>query len=112
MIESLSHITFIVRDLERMKSFLEIIFAAEEVYCSGNKTFSISKEKFLLINGIWIAIMEGKPLFEKTYNHVAFKIADSDFEKYAERVKCLGLEFRESRNRVEGEGDCDRSDLK
>jgi fosfomycin resistance protein FosX len=104
MIEGLSHITFIVRDLDRMANFLKIIFDAEEVYCSENKTFSISKEKFFLTNGIWIAVMEGEPLSEKTYNHVAFKIADRDFEKYADRVKSLGVEFREGRSRVEGEG--------
>ncbi len=104
MIEGLSHITFIVRDLARMTSFLKVIFDAEEVYSSENKTFSISKEKFFLINSIWIAVMEGEPLSEKTYNHVAFKIADQDFEKYADRVKTLGVEFREGRSRVEGEG--------
>lgn len=104
MIEGLSHITFIVRDLDRMAIFLKTIFDAEEVYSSENKTFSISKEKFFLINGIWIAVMEGEPLSEKTYNHVAFKIADRDFEKYADRVKSLGVEFREGRSSIEGEG--------
>ncbi|MGE5658500.1 MAG: FosX/FosE/FosI family fosfomycin resistance hydrolase [Actinomycetota bacterium] len=104
MIEGLSHITFIVRDLNRMTRFLELIFDAEEVYSSGNKTFSISKEKFFVINEIWVAIMEGESLSERTYNHVAFRIANSEFEKYTERVKSLGVEFRESRNRVEGEG--------
>lgn len=104
MIEGLSHITFIVRDLDRMASFLKTIFDAEEVYSSENKTFSISKEKFFLINGIWIAVMEGEPLSKKTYNHVAFKISDRDFEKYADRVKSLGVEFREGRSRIEGEG--------
>lgn len=104
MIEGLSHITFIVRDLNRMTRFLEFIFDAEEVYSSGNKTFSISKEKFFVINEIWVAIMEGESLSERTYNHVAFRIANSEFEKYTERVKSLGVEFRESRNRVEGEG--------
>ncbi|MBW4528940.1 MAG: FosX/FosE/FosI family fosfomycin resistance hydrolase [Phormidium tanganyikae FI6-MK23] len=105
MVEGLSHITFVVRDLDRMASFLKIIFNAEEVYSSGSNTFSISKEKFFLINGIWIAVMEGEPLSEKTYNHIAFKIADQDFEKYVDRVKSLSVEFREGRSRVEGEGD-------
>jgi fosfomycin resistance protein FosX len=104
MIEGLSHITFIVSDLDRMTRFLEIIFDAEEVYSSGNETFSISKEKFFLINGIWVAVMEGESLPERTYNHVAFKIADSDLEKYRERIKTLGVELREGRSRVEGEG--------
>lgn len=104
MIEGLSHITFVVRDLDRMTRFLEVIFEAEEIYYSGDKTFSLSKEKFFLINGIWVAIMQGEPVLQKNYNHVAFKIADSDLEKYRARVQSLGVEFREGRNRVEGEG--------
>ena len=104
MIEGISHITFIVSDLEKMSIFLSTIFDAQEVYVSGDETFSISQEKFFLINGIWIAIMEGKSLIEKTYNHVAFKISDRDFEKYRSRISSLGVEVRESRSRIEGEG--------
>ena len=104
MIEGLSHITFIVRDLKKMAHFLKTIFDAREIYSSGDKTFSISREKFFIINDIWVAIMEGDPLSEKTYNHVAFKIAQEDFDKYSERVKTLGLEIREGRSRVSGEG--------
>lgn len=100
----LSHITFVVRDLERMSKFLKTIFDAEEVYSSGDKTFSISREKFFLINGLWIAIMEGDSRSEKTYNHIAFKIAEEEFDEYAYRIKSLGVEVRESRGRVEGEG--------
>jgi fosfomycin resistance protein FosX len=42
------------------------IFDAEEIYSSGEKTFPISKEKFFLISGLWIAIMEEEPLVERT----------------------------------------------
>jgi catechol 2,3-dioxygenase-like lactoylglutathione lyase family enzyme len=48
--------------------------------------------------------MEGEPLSTRTYNHVAFKIADADYEKYLQRVRQLGLEVREGRSRVPGEG--------
>ena len=104
MIEALSHITIIVKDLDRMAQFLSHIFDAKEVYDSGEDTFSLSREKFFLINDLWIAIMEGNPLAEKTYNHIAFKIRKADFDKYAERVRSLGIEVREGRSRVEGEG--------
>jgi len=104
MIEGLSHITFIVRDLERMAHFLATIFDAKEMYSSDDETFSISREKFFLINGIWVAIMEGDPLTEKTYNHVAFKVAQEDFDTYIEKVKKLGIEVKEGRSRVSGEG--------
>lgn len=104
MIEGLSHITFIVRDLERTSSFLSGIFDAKEIYSSGDATFSISREKFFLIGGMWIAIMEGESLQDKTYNHVAFKIPDEKFDEYMERVRALDVEVREDRGRVKGEG--------
>jgi len=104
MIQGISHITYIVRDLEKMKKFLTFIFDAQEVYSSGERTFSISKEKFFLINDLWIAIMDGESLSEKTYNHLAFKITEQDYELYAARLKSLGVEVNEGRSRVEGEG--------
>ena len=104
MIEGLSHITFIVRDLNRMASFLKNVFDAKEVYSSGDKTFSHSREMFFLIDGIWIAIMEGESLEKPTYNHVAFKISESDFELYESRVRATGVEVKPPRPRVSGEG--------
>ncbi len=86
MIEGFSHITFIVSDLDRMENLLTTVFDAKEVYSSGEKTFSISKEKLFLINGLWIAIMEGQPLRDKTYNHGAFKIVAKNYEEYLARV--------------------------
>lgn len=48
--------------------------------------------------------MEGEPLAEKTYNHVAFKIAEQDFEQYIDRLNSINVEFNQGRSRVEGEG--------
>ena len=104
MIEGISHVTFIVKDLELATTFFKQIFEAEEVYASGNNTFSLSKEKFFLIGGQWIAIMEGDSLPTRTYNHIAFKIAEADFEVYESRIKKLGEDFKPPRPRVEGEG--------
>ncbi len=104
IIEGLSHITFVVSDLDRMTKFLTDIFGAREIYVSGDTSFSISREKFFLIGDIWVAIMEGESLTEKTYNHIAFKIPDEEFDSYAERVRALGLEVREGRSRVDAEG--------
>jgi catechol 2,3-dioxygenase-like lactoylglutathione lyase family enzyme len=103
-INGLSHITFVVRDLDRMEQFLTTILGARKVYDSGSETFSLSKERFFLVGQIWIATMEGEPLPSRTYNHVAFKIDEADFDNHLARVKSLGLEFREGRPRVEGEG--------
>ena len=103
-VEGLSHLTFVVRDLERMSKFLTGVFDAEEVYASGDKTYSIAREKFFLIGGVWVAIMEGDGLPAKTYNHTAFKIDEAEFESYLERVERAGVERLPPRPRVEGEG--------
>ena len=96
--------TFVVKDIERSTKFFEEIFNAKEIYFSGDNTFSISREKFFEINGIWIAIMEGEPLFERTYNHIAFQISDKDVDKYIQKIKGVGAEIKPERPRVDGEG--------
>lgn len=75
-IEGLSHMTFIVRDLERMSQLIVEILGGREVYASGEATFSLSREKFFVAGGLWIAVMEGEPLPSRTYNHVAFKVRE------------------------------------
>ncbi|EAD4946660.1 FosX/FosE/FosI family fosfomycin resistance thiol transferase [Listeria monocytogenes] len=104
MISGLSHITLIVKDLNKTTAFLQNIFNAEEIYSSGDKTFSLSKEKFLLIAGLWICIMEGDSLQERTYNHIAFQIQSEEVDEYTERIKALGVEMKPERPRVQGEG--------
>jgi catechol 2,3-dioxygenase-like lactoylglutathione lyase family enzyme len=104
MIAGLSHITFIVRDLERMTAILRGVFDAREVYSSGRETFSVAREKFFEIGDLWIAIMEGEPLPSRTYNHIAFKIDEAEFDQYMAKIKSLGLEMHPPRARVAGEG--------
>ena len=103
-IEGLSHITLITRDLERMSAIIERVLDGREVYSSGDDTFSLSREKFFIVGGQWIAVMEGESLPSRTYNHIAFKIPAAALGEYRERIERIGLELRESRSRVEGEG--------
>ena len=93
----------IVRDVEKMGNFLRTIFDAKEVYDSSNENFSLSYEKFFIVGGIWMAVMEGEPLPERSYNHVAFKVSDSDFDGYVLRIKQCGVDIKPGRNRVSGE---------
>jgi catechol 2,3-dioxygenase-like lactoylglutathione lyase family enzyme len=104
MIEGLSHITFITRDLDRMETMLTRVLDARRIYDSGDKMFSLSKERFFDIGGVWIATMQGDPLLVKSYNHVAFKMADEEYEERLRRIRDLGLEVEEGRARVTGEG--------
>jgi catechol 2,3-dioxygenase-like lactoylglutathione lyase family enzyme len=104
MIEGLSHMTFIVHDLDRMTDILQGVFDAKQVYASGKRQFSLSPERFFVIGGLWIAIMEGEALSERTYNHIAFKVPDGTLDLYLDRIERLGLDVRLPRPRVEGEG--------
>ena len=104
MVQGLSHMTFIVRDLDRMEAMLTTVLDAKKIYDSGDKTFSLSKERFFDIGGVWVATMEGDPLPNRTYNHVAFKMAPDAYDDKLARIKALGLDVREGRARVEGEG--------
>lgn len=104
MIKGISHITLIVKDLERTSDFLQIVFDAKEVYSSGDKQFSLSSEKFFLVHDVWVCIMKGASLKERSYNHIAFQIPECDFDQYVSKVKASGVEIRPERTRIEGEG--------
>ena len=97
MIHGISHITFIVRDLGRAANFLEQIFGAKAVYSSDTA-------RYVLINDLWIALNKGEPLSERTYDHIAFTIQESDFDKFLARIKDAGAEIVEDRPRLNGEG--------
>jgi len=104
MIEGLSHMTFVVRDLDRMERILTEVLGAKRIYDSGAEGFSLSAERFFDVAGLWIAVMQGDPLQARSYNHVAFKVSEADLPKLTEKVKALGLEVKPPRPRVEGEG--------
>jgi len=97
-------LTFIVRDLEKMSAVIIGVLGGREIYSSGDATFSTSREKFFLVHGIWLAAMEGEPLPTRSYNHIAFKVRPEDLPEYRRAIDRLGLEMREARPRVEGEG--------
>jgi fosfomycin resistance protein FosX len=104
MIQGLSHLTFIVRDLDKMSRIITQVLGGEEVYTSGDNTFSTSREKFYVAGGLWIATMEGESLPTRTYNHVAFKVDDAQLEAAKLAAEKLGLDIRLPRPRVAGEG--------
>jgi catechol 2,3-dioxygenase-like lactoylglutathione lyase family enzyme len=104
LIAGLSHLTFVVRDLEKMSQIITEVLGGEEVYSSGDKTFNTSREKFFEAGGLWIAIMEGESLPTRTYNHVAFKVSDEQLERARMAIERLGLDVKPPRPRVDGEG--------
>lgn len=104
MIKGISHITLIVKNLDTASDFLRNIFDAKEVYASGEKQFSLSKEKFFLVNDIWVCIMEGDSHRDRTYDHIAFSVSEEDFDGYVSKIHAAGVEVKPARPRVEGEG--------
>ena len=100
MIEGLSHITLVVSDLEKSERLIIEVLGGKKIYASGKKQFSISKEIFFDVQGIWLVLMEGKSLAEKTYNHIAFKIDGANLAKTETAIKELGLEIKPSRDRA------------
>lgn len=103
VIKGLSHMTFICKDLAKTGNMLKQVFAAKEIYNSGDKTFSLSKEKFFNIAGLWIVIMEGEAI-EKTYNHVAFQVTEEELPIFEEKIQALGLHILPGRKREKAEG--------
>lgn len=101
--QGISHITFIVRDLDRMAAFLCEGLGAREIYDSAECNYSLSREKFFLLGGVWLAAMEGPPA-ERSCQHVAFRVDESDLPAYRQRLEALGAEVRPPRSRVDGEG--------
>lgn len=75
------------------------LFDAQEVYSSDDKTFSLSKEKFFNVAGILIAIIEGAAI-ERSYNHVAFQVADADIPWFEVKIQELELNFTWQKNKV------------
>jgi fosfomycin resistance protein FosX len=100
----LSHITLVVADPERSARLLCDVLGARVVYRSGEETFSLSREIFLMVGDVWLALMQGEPLPARSYNHIAFKIDEADHDTCLARVRAAGVDLREPRPRVAGEG--------
>lgn len=102
--EGISHVTFVVQDLERMARLLCEGLGGREVYDSAEKNFSLSHEKFFLIGNTWIAAMQGDAPDQRTYSHLAFKVSETALPEFEKRLRDLGVEIKPPRPRVQGEG--------
>ncbi|HOE57258.1 MAG TPA: VOC family protein, partial [Bacillota bacterium] len=104
MISSISHITFVVKNLDKTTELFKELFNAREVYYSGEKKHSLYKERFFIVGNQWVAVMEDNNIINRTYHHIAFKILESDVDYYLAKIKDLSLELKPPRERVPGEG--------
>lgn len=104
MMKGISHMTFICGDLDRAEQLWIGVFGAKRIYDSRNRYHSLSPERFYLINQLWVVAMQGQPLTEKTYNHIAFEVDDRLLDHYEVKIKEFGFEQLPSRPRIDGEG--------
>ncbi len=93
-----------VRDLGKTSRLFCEGLGAREIYDSQDKHFSIAREKFFLIGGIWLVAMQGETS-EKSYRHIAFQVEKRNLAGLERRLTELGATIVPSRSRVEGEGD-------
>ena len=103
MIEGISHITLLVKDLSRAAALFVNALDARAVYSSGDSTFSVSREMFFLIGGVWLCLMEGEPPKERGYAHVAFHVSADELDGYRARLQAMGAEIVPSRPRTGAE---------
>ncbi len=104
MIQELSHITLICKDLEKSTRFLQEILGAKQHYATDKKIYSVAKERFFKVGDIWIVIMQGEKI-DKSYNHIAFQIDHNSLHILREKIVALGLEILPGRSRTKEEGD-------
>lgn len=103
-VRGISHVTFVVADLEPTARLLCEGLGAREVYDSAGREHSLSREKFFVLGDAWLVAMEGAPLAERSYRHVAFAVDGADLPRYRQRLQALGVEILPGRGRIEGEG--------
>jgi catechol 2,3-dioxygenase-like lactoylglutathione lyase family enzyme len=101
--DGLSHVTFIVRDLERMARFLCHGLGGHEVADTNKHSFALAHEKYFVVGGLWIAAMKGEPPRERSYQHLAFKVRAEELPLYRQRLAALGVEFRAARKGTPGD---------
>ena len=104
-IRGISHVTFVVADLTRTARLFCEGLGAREVYDSAGREHSLSREKFFVLGDLWLVAMQGTPLAERSYRHVAFAVDAADLPGYRTRLQALGVEILPGRGRIDGEGE-------
>ena len=80
-----------------MATFLCKGLGAREVYDSTGHNHSLSREKFFVLGSIWLAAMEGTPPTERSYQHVAFAVSESELLVLQANLQSLGVEILRKR---------------
>ncbi|MCR6096416.1 metallothiol transferase FosB [Salipaludibacillus agaradhaerens] len=98
MIKGINHFLFSVSNLETSIHFYEKVFDAK-LFVKGRST------AYFDLNGIWLALNEEKHIprndIKESYTHIAFTIAEEDYEKMYHRLDQLNVSILPGRKRDE-----------
>ena len=97
-IQGLNHLLFSISDLEKSIEFYQAVFGAK-LLVSGNNT------AYFDLNGMWLALNLEKDIprneIKDSYTHVAFSIAEEDFDAIHDRLERLNVNILNGRERNE-----------
>lgn len=97
-INCVNHFLFSVTDLEKSISFYQDVFGAKLLV----KGRSLA---YFDLNGLWLALNVEKDIprneIKYSYTHIAFTVADEDFQAMVEKLEHLGVHILPGRVRDE-----------
>jgi len=96
-VHSINHLCFSVTDLERSISFYQRVFEAK-LKVKGRKL------AYFDLDGLWIALNQediDRQNNARTYTHIAFSIAEEEYESEVRRLEELEVELFTGRPRDE-----------
>lgn len=97
-IKGINHFLFSVSDLGRSIKFYENVFGAK-LLVKGNTT------AYLDLSGLWLALNVEETIprneIHESYTHIAFTVAEQDFDELVKRIHSLGVNVLQGRTRDE-----------
>ena len=95
-IQNINHLLFSVSNLEESITFYEKVFDAK-LLVKGNST------AYFDVNGLWLALNVEKDIsrndIHQSYTHIAFTIAEDDFDKMYDKLVQLKVNILAGRQR-------------